>query len=50
MAMVSVLVGGLVGGVMWKYLQAERRGEPIVWRSPHAIWLATGGLFVGLVV
>lgn len=45
-----VAVLGLVGGYFCRaYLNDQRGAEPIVWRSPRAIWLAAGGLLVGVI-
>ena len=45
-----VVVIGLIGAyVCYAYLSARRGAEPIVWRSPKAFWLATGGGLVGFI-
>lgn len=47
------LLVGLLGLILWwigaDYLRSNQGVEKIVWRSPNAPWLATSGLFVGLI-
>ena len=42
--------GGLGAYACYAYLNDQRGSEPIVWHSPHAFWLTTGGGLVGLVL
>jgi Ca-activated chloride channel homolog len=45
-----VAVIGLVGAwFVRRYLNSQRGSEPLVWRAKHAVWLATGGVLVGLI-
>lgn len=45
----AVAVGGVVlAWLVRGYLDSARAGEPLVWRSPRAVWLAAGGLLVGV--
>lgn len=45
-----VVVLGAIGAYFcYAYLNESRGAEPIVWRSPNAMWLATGGVLVGVV-
>jgi len=43
-------LGALLAAFAWSFLQRERAGEPIVWRTARAAWLATGGAFVAVVL
>ncbi len=47
---VTVVLGGIGWYATRRYLQSEKAGEPIVWKNPHALVLAAGAAFVGLVV
>jgi Ca-activated chloride channel family protein len=42
-------LGGALAFACYKYLNFERGAEPLVWRSPRAAWLGTGGLLVGAI-
>lgn len=48
--LLTAVLGSIAGYAMWRYLQTERSGEPIVWKNLHALWLAGGAVLVGLVV
>ena len=42
-------LGGLGAYICYRYLNAERGVEPIVWRSRNAMWLSGGGILVALI-
>jgi len=42
-------LGGLGAYFTYAYLASERGVEPIVWRSPRALWLAIAGGFVAVI-
>jgi Ca-activated chloride channel family protein len=42
-------IGGLVGWRLFAYIHAQAGKEEIEWASPHAKYLALGGLIVGVV-
>ena len=44
-----VVLGAIAGYVCYAYVNDARGAEPIVWRSPRALWLAGGAVFVGVV-
>jgi len=44
-----VVLGGALAYVLHGHLESERAGEPIVWRTPRAIWLAAGAVLVGVI-
>ena len=45
--LVAVLAA-FVGGGLWLYVRASAAGEPVVWRAPHAVALASAGILVGV--
>jgi Ca-activated chloride channel family protein len=44
------VIGAIGAYACYKYLNAERGVEPIVWRSRNARWLVGGGLIVGVIL
>ncbi len=45
-----LVIGAILARVGWLYLQSARHDEPLEWKSPHAIWLAVGGVLAGVLV
>jgi Ca-activated chloride channel family protein len=47
--LIVTAMGGVIALMLVRYIDDARAGEDIVWRSPHALWLASGAMVVGLV-
>ncbi len=43
------LIGSILAGIGVEYVSSSRGAEKVVWRSPDALWLAAGGLVVGVI-
>ncbi|HEY1547980.1 MAG TPA: VWA domain-containing protein [Kofleriaceae bacterium] len=48
--LVAIAIAAASGALLWRYMRHARGVEPIIWKNPRALWLASGAVLAGAIL